>query len=296
MFFKQITSIYNLFEMKALVYRSAYKLKDDLFSPSIKKGLVMRHLFTSLSIASVFISLTSFAAEVTLPASDKFSLKADYYQGKNLAPNKNKRAVLMLHQCNYNRTMYNKIGEQLAQQGIHALSIDFRGFGDSINQKYNVHNVRKLPKSERSKAWSVMSSHWPNDVQVAFDYLQEKTGEGAEIGIIGASCGGSQAITIAEKENISAISFFSSSQTDKNIARYAKTLAGKPSLIIASEDDGRTFTSAQQLFKTAKNPNSKMISYKGSKHGYPLLDSDKQLVKTIVAWFDNNLANTHNNK
>jgi len=49
------------------------------------------------------------------------------------------------------------------------------------------------------------------------------------------------------------------------------------------------FTSAQQIFKTTTHANSKMISYKGSEHGYPLLDSDKQLTQTIVAWFDNEL-------
>jgi hypothetical protein len=30
---------------------------------------------------------------------------------------------------------------------------------------------------------------------------------------------------------------------------------------------------------------------KSSMHGYALLDSDKQLTKTIVAWCDNNLVN-----
>lgn len=256
----------------------------------------MLHLLTSISIISLLISATSFATEATLNTSDKFSLKADYYQAQppvNSKPQsivESKRGVLMLHQCNYNRTMYNTIGEQLAQRGIHALSLDFRGFGESINEKYNVKNIRKLPQVERGQAWSSMSSHWPSDVQLAFDYLKAKMHKDGKIGIIGASCGGSQAITLAEKENISAISFFSSSQSDKNIARYAKTLVEKPSLIIASENDGRTFTSAQQLFKTAKHANSKMISYKGSMHGYPLLDSDRELAQTIVAWFDNNLA------
>lgn len=251
----------------------------------------MIRLFTSTLITSLFISITSFANEITLTTADDFSLKSDYYSAKTTKHSTSNRAVLMLHQCNYNRTMYNNIGEQLAQRGIHALSIDFRGFGESINNEFNVTTLRKLPKAERGQAWSKISSHWPDDVQIAFNYLKEKVGNKGTVGIIGASCGGSQAITLAEKENISAISFFSSSQRDENIARYGKVLVQKPTLIIASEDDGRTFTSAQQLFKTAKNPNSKMISYKGSMHGYPLLDSDKQLTKTIVAWFDNNLVN-----
>ncbi len=258
----------------------------------------MRILCTSLSIASLFLSLSSFASEITLTTPDKFSLKADYYQAEDSkntkAQSNSKRGVLMLHQCNYNRTMYNTIGEQLAQRGIYALSLDFRGFGESISKEFNVKSIRQLPQNERGQAWSSMSSHWPSDVKIAFDYLQEKLAENGEndikIGVIGASCGGSQAIALAEKEEISTISFFSSSQSDNNIARYGKILAEKPTLIIASEDDGRTFTSAQQLFTTAKNPNSKMISYKGSMHGYPLLDSDKQLAQSIVAWFDNNLA------
>lgn len=253
----------------------------------------MHHLLISLSIASLFFSVNSFAKEVTLTTLDKFSLKADFFQAtdkQGQMKGKKSRAVLMLHQCNYNRSMYNTIGEQLAKRGIDALSLDFRGFGKSINEQYSVDLVRQLPKDKRGEAWSAMSSHWPKDVKVAFDYLKNKAGKNSSVGIIGASCGGSQAITLAENEDISAISFFSSSQNDKNITRFAKTLAMKPTLIIASQDDGRTFTSAQELFTTTKNAKSKMISYKGSMHGYPLLDSDKQLNQTIVAWFDNNLA------
>ncbi len=250
----------------------------------------MLRLITTLSFASLLITANSFAAEITLTTPDNFALKADYYPSKNSVKPANNRAVLMLHQCNYNRTMYNNIGAQLAQQSIHALSLDFRGFGESISSEFNVADVRKLPQAERGKAWSNMSSHWPEDVQLAFDYLKEKVGNNGKVGIIGASCGGSQAINLAEKENISAISFFSSSQRDENIARYGKTLVDTPTLIIASEDDGRTFTSAQQLFSTAKNPSSKMISYKGSMHGYPLLVSDKALETTIVTWFSNELS------
>jgi len=251
----------------------------------------MIRIFPSISVVSILLAFNSFAAEINLTAADGFSLKSDYYQAKNTTTNSNNRAVLMLHQCNYNRTMYDDIGEQLAQRGIHAVSLDFRGFGESTSDEFNVTTLSKLPQEKQGQAWSKMSSHWPSDVKTAYNFLHQKVGKESTIGIIGASCGGSQAITLAEKENISVISFFSSAQRDENITRYEKVLGEKPTLIIAAEDDGRTFTSAQQLFKTAKNPSSKMLSYKGSMHGYPLLDSDKQLTKTIVAWFDNNLVN-----
>ena len=214
-----------------------------------------------------------------------FELKADYYQSNKVSD----RAVLLLHQCNYNRTMYNEMAQQLAQRGIHALSLDFRGFGESINEEFDVEKIQALPEDERRKAWGATSVHWPDDVQLAYDYLRSKVvGEGL-IGVIGASCGGSQAITLAENNPISVIGFFSSGQRQQNINRYETTLVDKPTLIIASEDDGGTYTSAKALFAAAKNANSKFISYKGDQHGYPLLDSDPDLGSSIVNWFDRQL-------
>jgi len=248
--------------------------------------MIMNLFLKSLSIVSVAISFSSISAELTLAGKDDFSLKADYFQAKNEAKN----GVLMLHQCNYNRSMYDNIGQALAEQGIHALSLDFRGFGDSINTEFNVETLSALPQEERRKQWRAMSAHWPSDVKIAYDYLKANIAKGGSIGVIGASCGGSQAITLAENETVAAIGFFSSSQRDENITRYKTALAEKPTLIIAAEDDGRTFTSAQQLFSTAQHPKSKMISYKGSDHGYPLLDVDKQLGGVIVHWFDDQLA------
>ena len=111
----------------------------------------MPRLFTSLCtsvlLSSLLISITSFATEITLTTSDNFSLKADYYPGENTTQKLSNSAVLMLHQCNYNRTMYNAIGEQLAQRGIHALSLDFRGFGESISEEYNVDVIQKSPQA-----------------------------------------------------------------------------------------------------------------------------------------------------
>jgi len=246
----------------------------------------MTLLLKSLSLASLVLSFSCFSAELTLTAKDNFTLKADYYQAKNKGDN----AVLMLHQCNYNRSMYNSIGKQLSEQGVHALSLDFRGFGESINTEFNVEKLANLPQKERRKQWQTMSAHWPSDVKIAFDFLNNKITKEGKIGVIGASCGGSQAITLAEKETIAAIGFFSSAQRDENIARYKVALADKPTLIIAAEEDGRTFTSAQQLFTTAKHPKSKMISFKGSKHGYPLLEVDQQLDESIVNWFNDQLS------
>ncbi len=245
----------------------------------------MTLLSKSLSVLLLTLPFGLQAAELTLPTNSGIELKADYYQGAKTS----NRAVLMLHQCNYNRTMYNDIGQQFAQKGIHALSLDFRGFGESVNTEFNVEKVQALPQEKRTAAWRLMSAQWPNDVQQAYDYLKSKMADDAVIGVIGASCGGSQAIRLSKENPIKAISFFSSGQRDDNIDYYSKHLANKPTFIIAAQEDGGTYRSAKKLFTAAKNINSKFITYKGDKHGYPLLTKDTNLATNIVNWFDNQL-------
>jgi len=238
-----------------------------------------------LSVTLLIFSLNSQAEDLTLTTDKGFALKTSYYESNNA----NDRAVLLLHQCNYNRSMYNDIGKQLSEQGIHALSLDFRGFGESANDEFNVEKLQALPREERRKAWGKMSAHWPSDVQLAYNHLKGKLSDKGIVGVVGASCGGSQAITLAENNPINVIGFFSSGQRDENIARYKKILADKPTLIIASQGDTGTYESAQKLFKTTTNDSSKFIAYKGSDHGYPLLDRDEQLASYIVGWLDSQL-------
>ena len=186
--------------------------------------------------------------------------------------------------------MYNDIGQQLSDKGIHALSLDFRGFGESANDEFNVEKVQALPRDERSAAWQKMSGKWHTDVQLAYDHLKSKISDKGIVGVVGASCGGTQAITLAEKNPINLIGFFSSGQRDENITRYKKILADKPTLIIASEKDRGTYESAQKLFTAATNMSSKFIAYKGAAHGYPLLDSDTQLASYMVSWLNSHLV------
>jgi len=239
-----------------------------------------------ISAALLTLTASSQANELTLTTDKGFDLKANFYQSNKTSD----RGVLLLHQCNYNRTMYNDIGQQLSDKGIHALSLDFRGFGGSANDEFSAEKVQALSRKERGAAWQKMSTYWPSDVQLAYDHLKSKMSAKGIIGVIGASCGGSQAITLAEKNPINVIGFFSSGQRDENIARYTKILADKPTLIIASEKDTGTYVSAKKLFTASTNMNSKFIAYKGSAHGYPLLDSDTQLASYMVSWLDSHLV------
>jgi dienelactone hydrolase len=237
--------------------------------------------FLSLALFSVIIAsqaTTSQAAELTLTTAQGFDLKADYYKPESAA----QRGVLLLHQCNLNRTMYNDIGKGLGLRGMHALSMDFRGFGESIDDKTD------MKKFGRIAVVRDYMGHWPKDVQLAYDFLREKVGKDGVIGVVGASCGGRQAQILAENNPINALSFFSSNvvHNDDAAAGY-KPIANKPTLFISAQDG--TVAGIQRAFALNENINSKLISYKGEAHGYPLLEQDKHLTETMVDWFDRNL-------
>ncbi|PHQ66201.1 MAG: alpha/beta hydrolase [Robiginitomaculum sp.] len=231
--------------------------------------------------AAFTVTITSQATELTLTTEQGFELKADYYQPENAE----ERAVLLLHQCNFNRTMYDYIGRELSISGIHALSLDFRGFGESIDEETD------MKKFGRNAIWEYRK-HWPKDVQLAYDFLRKKVGKDGIIGVTGASCGGRQAKIVAENNPINAVSFFSSNvvhnDNDDTVADY-KAIAKKPTLFITAEEDG-TYAGTQRGFALNENINSKFIAYKGKGHGYPLLEQDKHLAETMVDWFDNNLV------
>jgi len=248
----------------------------------------MPSLLKLLSFVFFAATFVSQATALTLTTKQNFKLKGDYFQPQHATD----RAVLLLHQCNFNRTMYDDIGQKLSLKGIHALSIDFRWFGESIDEQTDIKVLAKLPTAERKNPWAMVMKHWPEDVQLAYDFLRNKVGKHGVIGVTGASCGGRQAKFLVNNNPVSAIAFFSSAvvsrNDEKSIVNYKATLAKKPTLFISAEKDG-TFAGTQKGFSLNENINSKFISYKGDKHGYPLLEQDKHLASIIAAWFDDNL-------
>ncbi len=236
-------------------------------------------LLTLLIFASI-----SQAGELTLTTKQGFELKADFYQPKQST----NRAVLLLHQCNADRTMYYGIAHELTLRGLHALSLDFRWFGESVKGAVDIKELAKLPPEERKNPWPMITEHWQNDVKLAYDFLRNTVGKRGSISVMGASCGGGQIEKLAHLNPIEAIGFFSSAvvQDDKESrAGYKAELAKIPTLFIAAEQDA-TFAGTQRAFALNENIHSQLISYKGDLHGETLLDQDKHLIKTIANWFD----------
>src|ERR1700723_1617266 len=90
----------------------------------------------------IFFPPSSFAQRIVdLTASDGTKLKASYFAAKP-GP-----GVLLLHQCNRQRKVWDDLAQQLSTAGINVLTLDYRGFGESAGDRFD-----KLPPDKAAHA------------------------------------------------------------------------------------------------------------------------------------------------
>src|SRR6266550_1101726 len=79
-----------------------------------------------------------------LSAADGTKLKATYFGAGKPGP-----GVLLLHQCNRQRKVWDALAQQLAAAGINVLTLDYRGFGvggASCGVNNSVQTARRHPE------------------------------------------------------------------------------------------------------------------------------------------------------
>jgi dienelactone hydrolase len=211
---------------------------------------------------------------VHITSPDGFVIAGTYAPAHGPGP-----AVLLLHQCNGDRSAYASLLEHLAARGVHALAIDFRGHGESTSG--DVTDFR----DQQSELWPLFESDV--DAAIAFLAAQENV-DAARLGLSGASCGGTQvALQVAKREAVRAAVLFSSSlpwMDDGERLAFADATT-IPVLCIAAEDDGATTERTKRIFERTRGPASRLVLYKGDAHGTPLFDLDPTLEGMIVEWF-----------
>jgi dienelactone hydrolase len=213
-------------------------------------------------------------AAVEFAAADGLLLHGSYWAAVEPGP-----AVLLLHQCNMDRASWAPLAAALAESGVHVLVFDFRGFGQSVTDRTGEFSAN------RARLWPEFVS----DVDRAVAFLGTLPDvDRKRLGVMGASCGGSQTLLLALRDpSVKAIGFLSSSLpflTDQDLVQFEKN-RDLPILGIAAEKDEGTYERTKRLFDSSPNPASKLVLYKGDLHGVPLFAHDPGLVDSIVAWF-----------
>ena len=116
------------------------------------------------------------ATEVAIPAGDGFYLK-----GELAAPDSD-RAVLLLHQCNRDQTMWQPLLAGLLKADFSWMTVDFRGYGKSKSKEFNVDGT--------DEDYLRATAHLQSDVVAIYRHWVEHTPNARKRVIVGASCGG----------------------------------------------------------------------------------------------------------
>ena len=234
-------------------------------------------LFTLMSLSFAL------AAEraVDLTASDGTKLKASYFPAAQPGP-----GVLLLHQCNRDRTVWEGLATQLAASGMNVLTLDMRGFGESGG----VPNQKATPQQTLATR-----AKWPGDIDVAFQYLQSQPGVTRDtIGVGGASCGVNNSVQTAIRHPEVRSLVLLSGLTDYAGRQFLRKSTTVPELFAYADDDefAATIGTTQWLYELSADSGKKLVSYKDGGHGADIFRLHPELMGIITDWYATTLVKT----
>ena len=250
--------------------------------------MILPRLILPLAIASLLtLSATAQQAPaarvIDLKAPDGTLLKATYFAAAKPGP-----GVLLLHQCNRQRKVWDDLAGQLAAVGINTLTFDLRGFGESGGKPYD-----KLTPQEDAQ---VETEKWPGDIDVAFQYLASQPGVARDvIGVGGASCGVNNSIQTARRhpKEVKSLVLLSGG-TDLAGRRFLREESRPPALFAVADDDEfrPTVEIVPWLFSVDSNPGKKLVHYAKGGHGAEMFGLHPELRGAIVDWYVTTLIKT----
>ena len=220
---------------------------------------------------------------VDLKAPDGVVLKATYFAAEGGGP-----GVLLLHQCNRQRKVWDELAQQLTAAGINVLSFDLRGFGESGGARQETLTPQEEAEVETRK--------WPLDIETAFQYLTLQPGVTQDaIGVGGASCGVNSAIRTARRhpEQVKSLVLLSGG-TDLAGRDFLRQTSRPPELFSMADDDEfrATVDIMPWLYSVASNPGKKFVHFTTGGHGADIFRKHPELRGTIVDWYVTTLIRT----
>ena len=232
-----------------------------------------------LAVVAVIPAMAQ-SMDVDLKGADGVNLKGTYTSPGQPGP-----AMLLIHQCNMDRTSWQGITTQLVDAGIHVLTLDLRGFGDSEGEGMSGGFPNLLMKSS-------------GDVDIAFDYLVGKDGvDGSRVGVGGASCGAMLTADLASRQSgVTTLMLLSGPPSEGASAHIAST-AGLAVFGAAATEDSIIEGVADTIkgaVDGSPNPHSLAKIYGSTEHGLPMFGVNSDLEPALVSWLKTQLLSDSN--
>lgn len=237
-------------------------------------------------LAVVLLALPSIAqtnpAErvVDLTSADGTKLKGTFFSIAQAGP-----GVLLLHQCNKDRKIWDGLARQLAASGVNVLTFDLRNFGESQG--------RPLDKLTPQEAQASVQK-WPADVEAAFEYLLSQPSVNRDaIGLAGASCGVNNSLQAARRHPEVKSLVLLAGPTDLNGRNFLRNFK-LPVLYGFADDDEfpPSKLQTQWLYALTPNPGKKLVRYPDGGHGAEIFKAHPEFEGVIKDWFVTTLIRT----
>lgn len=249
---------------------------------------MIRSSVLCFTLVSVVLALACAAQQpssmrvVDLTAPDGAKLKATYFAAAKPGP-----GVLLLHQCNRQRKIWDELAQQLAAAGINVLTLDLRGFGESSGVP-----VAKATQQEAQE----QARRWPGDIDVAFQFLQSQHGVKRDvIGVGGASCGFNNSVQAALRhpKEVKSLVLLSGT-TDLAGRKFLRETPQLPILAGLADDDEFPVSveSTQWIFSISTNPGNQILHYAKGGHGADIFAVHPELRRAMVDWYVTTLIKT----
>jgi dienelactone hydrolase len=230
---------------------------------------------TANNSANSAATSTTSSQTVTIDSPDGVKIVGSLFESAK----PNSPAVLLLHQWQSDRHSYDDFAKRLQAKGFNVLSVDGRGFGESVKT-----GDGKAVEPERTDG---AVKGMLGDVGAAFDFLsKQKNVDPAKVAIVGASYGSSLAIIYAaDNPKVAAVAllspglnYFGNMATEPAIAKYGN----RPLLLVAAQDDAESADAVKKL-STASDKYQVKIYDKGG-HGTELFKVGlKDLLEEFLA-------------
>ena len=210
--------------------------------------------------------------DLELKAPDGVSLKASFFASDRPGP-----GVLLLHQCgNGGRQPWDGLGSRLAAAGVHVLTLDYRGFGESGGERY---------ESADAAGRRALMDKWPADFDIALQFLLDQPGvDRARVGAGGASCGVDNSIRLSMRHpEVKAVVALSGMTFQAGLDHIRRSEQLR--LFAASSEDDFGFVAYMRwMLLFSRNPWNKLVEYARAGHGTDMFAVEKDLEPQIVEW------------
>jgi dienelactone hydrolase len=234
-------------------------------------------IMTAVVMAALLFTATVRAErrDATFKAADGFTLHGTFHSADKGGP-----GILLLHQCNADRRIYDQLAQMLNTAGYNVFAFDFRGFGGSKAGEY----------ADFSAARQKVIERMPGDIDAALTFLtSQPTVNSRALGVVGGSCGVNQAVQASRRHPEIRTIVLLSGGTDAEGEAHITNSPRMPVLGAASEEDTNAAASIRKIVGLSTNRDSRVEMFKDAGHAASMFARQPDLEADIVIWFRSNL-------